>query len=132
MNNKYKVYLIIYLVFLSGIIACSLVLLDGYNWLNVFEVTDSETPLIGIPLIAIVVSQFSFRKNTKDICKNHKMEVRISSLTMASVIRWGILEAAVLISILMESAPKLNVLVILIFFISIFPTKKVFEDLIND
>lgn len=124
MNEKIKVLQIIHLGICAGTIVAYLFVGDfSVEILNVPSIDSSDLIYFAIPILALFLSNFLFKSQLKQVDPKLKPEGNLPIYQTASIIRWSVLEAAVLLILFLK--PELLVLGILmiIYLVSLRPTE---------
>jgi hypothetical protein len=124
MNEKIKVLQIIHLGICAGTIVAYLFVGDfSVEILNVPSIDSSDLIYFAIPILALFLSNFLFKSQLKQVDPKLKPEDNLPIYQTASIIRWSVLEAAVLLILFLK--PELLVLGILmiIYLVSLRPTE---------
>jgi hypothetical protein len=130
MKEKFRIFFTIYAFLLSGMIL-AFIFTGKVDWNNLLNITDGEIPYLLIPVVAIVASELMFKSNMKQIDSKTDLNSRAGTYQTASLVRWAILEGAAFYSIMNPSIPKINILIILAYFIIIYPRNWKFEEIVS-
>ena len=128
-KEKYTIIRIIYFALLSGITLVFLFTQD-VNLETIEKIPKDQYIYLLIPIVAIIISQMFFEYNVKRL--KTKDQNKFAEYQSAYLIRWAILEAAAFISIFYLQAPQINVIIIIAYFILIYPTFDKFKQVIGN
>ncbi len=131
MKEKFKIIRTIYFALLAGII---LAFIFGHevNLKTIGEISESQYIYLLIPIAGIIGSQLLFEFNIKKLKSNIENESKIGEYQTASLMRWAVLEGAAFFSIFDDEAPQINAVIIIAFFILIYPTFDKFTQVVGD
>lgn len=120
MKEKFRTFFIIYAALLSGIIIMALVT-QAIDLETIFQLSEEELPWLFLPLAAITMSEFLYRKTMKQIATKTDEDSRMGVYQSASIIRWAILEGAAIVCIVMPGIPDINILLLVAFYLFVCP-----------
>ena len=130
MKEKFRTFIIIYAVLLSGIVMAA-IFTEAFDWETIFHISEEQLPWLFIPVGAITLSEFLFRKTMKQIDRKKTDEnTRLGIYQTASIIRWAILEGAALVCILLPGIPAINILLIIAFYLLVCPRFWKFQQIV--
>lgn len=130
MKEKFRVFASIYAFLLGGMIL-AIVFGADIDYDNLLNIPKSQYPYLAIPLIAIAASEFLFRNRMKEINSTSVENGRAGVYQTASLIRWAVLEGAVFYSLFTPEVPKINIAILLIYFLFICPRYWKFVDVVS-
>jgi len=116
---------------IGGLLAAS-IFTGKIVWNQLLNIPSENLPYITVVIVAIGVSELLFRNKIKLLENENESNRKIGIYHTASIMRWGILEGAGLFSLMMPDIPKINVLIILVYFILIRPQYHAFESLLSN
>ncbi len=128
-KEKYTVIRTIYFALLSGI-TLAFFFSQDVSLETIGKISKDQYIYLLIPIVAIIISQLFFEYNVKRL--KTKNENKFAEYQTAYLIRWAILEAAAFISIFYLQAPQINVIIIIAYFILIYPTFDKFKQVIGN
>jgi len=130
MKEKFRIFATIYAFLLGGMILAIVFTADiDYN--NLLNISKSEYTYLVIPFIAIAASEFLFRNKMKEINSKSNENENYGIYQTASLMRWAVLEGAVFYTLFTPEVPKINIVIVLIYFIFIFPRYWKFQEVVS-
>lgn len=130
MKEKFRVLIILYASLLAGIIIFAF-FTGSIDWNTILEISKAEMPYLLLPVVAIGLSEILYKNNMKQLETKSSVDERTAVYQSASVVRWAILEGSALVVIVLPNIPRINVLVIVAFYLIIFPRYWKFQQIVS-
>ena len=130
MKEKFRVFATIY-AFLLGAMILAIVFGGDIDYDNLLNIPESGYPYLAIPFIAIAASEFLYRNKMKEINSKSDENGKNAVYHTASLMRWAVLEGAVFYTLFTPEVPKINIAIVLIYFIMICPRYSRFQEMIS-
>ena len=130
MKEKFRVFATIYAFLLGGMIL-AIVFASDIDYNNLLNISENQYLYLAIPFIAIAASEFLYKQQMKEINSKPGEKVRAGVYQTASLMRWAVLEGAVFYTLFNPEVPKINVVIVLVYFIIICPRYSKFLEVVS-
>ncbi|NQX80403.1 MAG: hypothetical protein HRT66_00190 [Flavobacteriaceae bacterium] len=131
MKEKYRVFIIIYGALLAGIVFATALSIT-IDWNNLFNIPEEQLLYLLVPVAAIIGSEVMFRVSMKKLELSEDENTRTGVYQTSNIIRWAILEGAAFYSIMSpEDIPQINIVIIITYYMVIFPGFNKFKEIIS-
>ncbi|WP_299059789.1 MFS transporter [uncultured Polaribacter sp.] len=127
MDAKIKVLKIIHFALLAGLTLAYFIIGDLIN-LKSPKLEDENLYYIFIPAIAVLVSNFVYKKSISKIDKKTTNDDKMVKYQSASIKRWAILEAGAFLILILKPELVLFGLLLLVYLLLVRPTKEKIEN----
>jgi hypothetical protein len=96
MKEKFKIIKTMRLFLVSGVTITYFLIgdLESMNFLEYKEIDSSNFIYIVVPIIAIILGNYLYKDQLKNVDKRLKLEEKIGTYQTASLIRWATIEGA--------------------------------------
>ncbi|KAF2510253.1 MFS transporter [Flavobacterium zhairuonense] len=133
MSEKIKTLQIIHLGICAGTIVFYYILGDlSIEKLRIPTIDSSSIIYVAIPVVAFVLSTFLFKSQLKQINPKLKLEEKFPIYQTASIMRWGVLEGAAFLILILKPDFILFGILILIYLIFLRPTAERIDNDLSD
>ena len=124
MNEKIKVLQIIHLAICAGTVIAYLFIGQlSIESLKIEFIDSSDLIYFAIPILAFFVSNFLFQSQLKHVDVKLKPEENLPIYQTASIIRWAILEASVLVILFLKQDLLILGILIIVYLVFLRPTE---------
>ena len=130
MKEKFRVFATIYAFLLGGMIL-AIAFVGDIDYDNLLNIPESQYPYLAISLIAIAGSEFLYRKKMNEVNSISGEKVSAGLYQTASLMRWAVLEGAVFYTLFNPEVPKINIAIVLIYFVFIYPRYWKFQEVVS-
>lgn len=130
MDSKIKVLKIIHFALLAGASIAYFILGDVFN-LKTPKLEGENLYYIFIPAIAVLISNFVYKKSISGIDKKKTTDAKITEYQAASLKRWAILEGGSFLILILKPELLLFGLLLLVYLLLVRPTKEKIENELN-
>jgi amino acid transporter len=96
MKEKFKIIKTMHLFLVAGLAIAYFLIgdLESMNFLEYKEIAASNFIYIVVPIIAIILGNYLYKDQLKNVDKRLKLAEKIGTYQTASLIRWAIIEGA--------------------------------------
>lgn len=102
------------------------------DWNNLFNIPEEQLLYLLVPVAAIIGSEVMFRVSMKKLELSEDENTRTGVYQTSNIIRWAILEGAAFYSIMSpEDIPQINIVIIITYYMVIFPGFNKFKEIIS-
>jgi len=131
MTEKIKTLQIIHFALCAGLIVAYFVIGEiSVEKLKTIPIIDSSSIVFAIiPFLAIIMANFVFKSQLKQVDRNLKLEDKLPVYQTASIIRWAILEGVAFIILILKPDFLIFGILVIIYLIFLRPTE---EKITND
>ncbi|MEO8532380.1 MAG: MFS transporter [Flavobacterium sp.] len=130
MKEKIKILQIIHLTICAGVsITYFLIEQPSMQHFKIPNINTSSAIYLILPIVALLMSNFLFKSQLKQVDPELKPEENLPVYQTASIIRWAILEGAAFIILFLKPDFLLAGILLIVYLISLRPTE---EKVIND
>ena len=125
MKEKIKVLQIIHLAICAGVsITYFMIEQPSAEHLKIPNIDSSSAVYLIIPIVALIVSNFIFKTQLKQVDPELKPEENLPVYQTASIIRWAILEGAAFVILFLKPDFLLMGILLIVYLISLRPTEE--------
>jgi len=130
MKEKFRILATIYAFLLGGMIL-AIVFAGNVDYNDLLNISESQYLYLAIPFVAIAGSEFLYRNKMKEIKSNSTENGKTGLYQTASLMRWAVLEAATFYALIDPEVPLINIAIVLVYFILIFPRYSKFLEVVS-
>lgn len=127
MEQQIKILKVIHLALLAGVTIGYFVLGDLFN-LKMPKLEGENMYYIFIPAIAVLVSNFLYKKIISSIDKKADNQQKLGQYQTASLVRWAILESGAFLILILKPELTMFGLLLLLYLLLVRPTEQKVEN----
>jgi hypothetical protein len=126
MKEKFKIIKTMHLFLVAGLAIAYFLIgdLESMNFLEYKEIDASNFIYIVVPIIAIILGNYLYKDQLKNVDKRLKLAEKIGTYQTASLIRWAIIEGAAFFILLYNTEFVLIGMLLILYLLFLKPSEQ--------